>query len=525
MEAGMNLTIYRKILALGCTPIAIFIAVFYAYVLPSFGGRYMEARKLGARQVVEMAYTYLQAQDARVKAGELPLAQAQKEATAALMKMRYGGDNYAWIAAPGPKMIAHPIKPELDGKDLGDTKDGNGFRHFAAMDVAARNSEGGYVAYTQVMPDKRLRPKISYIRRFDPWSWDLATGVYVDDVQATLRSAGLWMGLPLLILVGLVIWVSLRMARAISVPIQTLATGLQDSDLTLRLPEQGSDEIAGVAKAFNTYNTHLHGSIQGFVGYSERVAAGSTELAASSEEMARAVGQIADVSETIRVSGERISGAMEELKARVEDVNDHLRRSDQEIQLTVDSTAQSTRSGEEASRGIAEIREAAQQIVKAVSVIQEIARQTNLLSLNAAIEAAKAGSMGKGFAVVAEEVRKLADRSRSAAGEIGVLAQRTEAAVETGVQGVKATLDSLEDIRQRIASLAGQFKGIDAAVRAQSEASLGVDQQIHDNHARLEQNAAATHELSATVHEITRTAGDLAEVADGLRTAAGRFRL
>jgi methyl-accepting chemotaxis protein len=521
----MNMTIYRKILTLGCIPIAIFIALFYAYILPGFGDRYMEARKLGAQQVVEMAYTYLEAAEARVKAGELPLEQAQKEATAAIMKMRYGGDNYVWIAAPGPKMIAHPLKPELNGKDLGETKDAKGFKHFTAMGEAAKDPAGGFVAYSQVLPDKKVRPKVSYIRRFAPWGWDLATGVYVDDVRATLNRAAWTVAIPLLVLVILVVLASMRMARGISVPIHSLAVGLRNSDLTLRLPAQGTDEIAEVARAFNTYNAHLHDSIREFVVYSERVAAGSTELAASSDEMARAVAQIATVSETIRVSGERVSSAMEQLKARVQDVTNHLDRSNRETQGTVAATIQSTQSGQEASRGIGEIREATQMIVKAVTVIQEIARQTNLLSLNAAIEAAKAGSMGKGFAVVAEEVRKLADRSRGAAGEIGKLAQRTEEAVETGVRGVGATLESLEDIRRRISTVAGQFEGIGSAVQAQSDSSAEVEQQIRTNHLQLEQNASATHELSATVHEITRTAADLAEVAEGLRTAVGGFKL
>jgi methyl-accepting chemotaxis protein len=237
------------------------------------------------------------------------------------------------------------------------------------------------------------------------------------------------------------------------------------------------------------------------------------------------VAQIATVSESLRVSGDQVAMAMEQLKGRVQDVSNHLDNSNRETQGAVTATIASSQSGEDASRGIAEIREATQQIVKAVSVIQEIARQTNLLSLNAAIEAAKAGTMGKGFAVVAEEVRKLADRSRTAAGEIATLAQRTEEAVATGVQGVEATLSSLNDIRRRISDVAGQFQGIDAAIKVQATTSKEVDALVKENHSQLAQNASATHELSATVHEITRTAGDLAEVAEGLRVATGGFKL
>lgn len=521
----MNLTIYRKILLVGCIPIAIFVLVFYVFVLPGFGDRYMEARKIGAKQVVEMGYSYLAAIDGRVQKGELSLEDAQKQAIRTLMDMRYAGDNYVWIAAPGPRMIAHPIKPELNGKDLTSTVDAKGKPHFTAMADVAKEPGGGFVAYSQILPNKQVRPKISYIRRYVPWNWDIATGVYIDDVNATLRRMAWTVALPLFILVILVIGVSIKMAKGISIPIHTLAAGLRNSDLTLRLPAQGSDEVAEVAQAFNTYNANLHDAIKGFAAYSERVAAGSTELAASSEEMARAVAQIADVSEALRVSGEQVSKAMEQLKGRVQDVSHHLENSNRETQGAVAATIQSSQSGADASRGIAEIREATQQIVKAVSVIQEIARQTNLLSLNAAIEAAKAGTMGKGFAVVAEEVRKLADRSRIAAGEIAQLAQRTEDAVATGVQGVEATLNSLDDIRRRISDVASQFQGIDSAIKAQAGTSMEVDALVNENHTQLAQNASATHELSATVNEITHTAGDLAEVAEGLRAAAGGFKL
>jgi methyl-accepting chemotaxis protein len=520
-----RLSISRKVQILGLLPLGLFLLFFFAYLLPLFGTRYLDARKEGARHVVDMGYHFLSGLESRVQKGELTREQAQLQGRAGILSMRYEGSNYLWIASPGARIIAHPIKPDLEGKDMSGSKDAKGKLHWLAMDQMAQRPEGGFVAYDQQLPDGKVRPKVTYIRRFQPWNWDVATGVYVDDVQSQMRALTWSTGIPLILLAVLVTALSLSVARGISRPIVALAKGLRASDLTLRLPVLTQDEVGEVAQAFNAYNAHLHSTVKEFASYSERVAAGSTELAASSEEMSRAVAQIAEVSENLRASGEQVTGAMGLLMGRSRDVSAHLAESAKETQGAVVATARSSQAGEEAARGIAEIREATGQIVKAITVIQEIARQTNLLSLNAAIEAAKAGSMGKGFAVVAEEVRKLADRCRGAAGEIEQLIQRTQEAVESGVQGVNTTLHSLQDIREKIGDVAGRFQQIGTAAEAQNTTSREVNVLVEGNHARLAQNASATQELSATVHEITRTAADLAEVAEGLRAAAGGFKL
>jgi methyl-accepting chemotaxis protein len=127
--------------------------------------------------------------------------------------------------------------------------------------------------------------------------------------------------------------------------------------------------------------------------------------------------------------------------------------------------------------------------------------------------------------VVAEEVRKLAERSRSSAQEIQQLILTTQAAVAGGVQGVTVTLGNLEAIRARITSIATSVREIGQLSEDQAGTSVEVSQRMDQTTARLAQNAAATQELSATVQQIARTSDDLAQVAEGLRKVVDGFQL
>lgn len=513
-----------KIILVGLLPVGLFLLLAVFYIRPHLRETILRERQAGVRHAVELATSLIEKQAAEAQAGQITLEEAQQRGKALVSALRFDGSNYVYIQGPGPTVLAHP-RADLVGKAT-DTLDAGQARLFRDLEAAAAPSAGGFHAYGFTKPGQTgVFPKVTFVKRFEAWGWILGAGVYVDDVDQQVNRLFLTILGGVAAVGFLVAGASVGLARRMTRPLHRLVQGLRQSDLNQRIEVPSRDEIAEAAEAFNAYNASLRGSILEVAGFAERVASGSTQLAASADEMARAVDEIARVGEELKEAGSEVSGAMQSLSAHVEAMAQQTRTTGARAEEAVAVTTHGTEAGQVTSRGMGEIREATDQIVRAVQVIQDIARQTNLLSLNAAIEAAKAGSMGKGFAVVAEEVRKLAERSRASAQEIGQLITRTQETVSSGVASVETTLRNLETIRGRIQEIAGDIHEVGSLSHSQAATSAQVTRRMNQTTDRLAQNAAATQQLSATVQEIARTSEDLARVADGLRKVVKGFRL
>jgi methyl-accepting chemotaxis protein len=348
-------------------------------------------------------------------------------------------------------------------------------------------------------------------------------------VSSETRRSALLMGLAGLLILTLGYPMAQLLAGSLVRPLELIQRHMSeiargDGDLRARLEVVGEDEIARLAEDFN----HFVESIQVIVREIIRI---SNDLSNGSHEMNAGMGEMATSADSIARSGENQKTSVVQATEAIGTIT----RSSQAISQTVthaqtvfgEARESALRGGEAvhtAVSGMAAIQENSRKIENILHLITEIANQTNLLSLNAAIEAAKAGEHGKGFAVVADEVRKLAERSAMAVKEIDGLLHTSAQSIENGTDRVHSIGELLQNIQKAIQASAermGTIGGQNAALNRDSETVSNVMERLLGI---AENNAAATEEMAASLRETRRTVGTMNETADKLSALVSRFQ-
>ena len=400
------------------------------------------------------------------------------------------------------------------------------------ISLAKENKDAEATAYMKGDAIKAERAVIEAIDKQEEYL--VKSGKSISDQNGVTADRAGWIMIGAAVLAALLAFIlGLIIARSISVPVNTLAgqaRQVADGDLRVKIEYRSGDEVGELSEAFRVMTENLRSTISKVSDTSDQVAAAANQLHSTAEHIATGAEEVAAQAGTVATAGEEMSATSGDIAQNCQMAAEGAERASKTagngaevVERTVAVMGQIAAKVQESARTVESLGERSDQIGAIIGTIEDIADQTNLLALNAAIEAARAGEQGRGFAVVADEVRALAERTTRATKEIGemikAIQKETKGAViamEQGVQQVEAgTVEAaksgqaLQDILQQINDVAMQVNQIATAAEEQTATTGEISSNMMQITEVVQQTSQGAHESATAAAQLNGNAEEL----------------